>query len=114
MTGVQTCALPISHSGLDVAGPVTVTLRVRATQGGKAGLSWRTRTEKDFVPENTASFDWPASAEWREVTTVLPIKSSLMHLRITPAKESAGLEIQSITLGGSAQKPQVWDFFATK
>lgn len=100
----------LTHSGLDVPGPVTVTLRVRAKQGGKASMSWRTKTEKDFVAENVASFDWPASAEWQEIKTELPVKSRLLHLRLTPAKDSAGLEIQSITLSPPQGKPAVFDF----
>jgi hypothetical protein len=37
-----------------------------------------------------------------------------MHLRITPAKTSVGLEIQSIELRGCDGEPQVWQFGSTK
>ena len=104
----------LTHSGLDVAGPVAATLRVRAKQGGAGSFTWRTKAEKDFTAENTAGFNWPASAEWREIKAELPVKGRLMHLRITPAKASAGLEIQSIELRGRDSKPQVWDFGASK
>jgi uncharacterized sulfatase len=104
----------LTRSGLDIVGPVAVTMRVRAKQGGKAVFSWRTNTEKDFVPENSASFDWPTSGDWREIKTELPIKRRLVHLRITPAKECAGLEVQSIALGNRGQNSLVWDFSAAK
>ena len=35
-------------------------------------------------------------------------------LRITPAKESAGIELESITLQGRAAEPQVWRFNPSK
>ena len=104
----------LTHSTLDVAGPVTIILHARAKQGGTGTLTWRTKTEKDFIPANTASFDWPLSAGWQEIKAGIPVKSRLMHLRIMPAKGSAGLEIQSIELHGRDSKPQVWQFGGTK
>ncbi|MBI3879607.1 MAG: sulfatase-like hydrolase/transferase [Verrucomicrobia bacterium] len=104
----------LTHSGLDVAGPVTATLRVRAKQGGQCSFSWRTKAEKDFIAENTATAEWPTTAGWQEIKVSLPIKSRLMHLRITPAKASVGLEIQSIELGSGDNQPQVWNFNSAK
>ena len=104
----------LTHSGLDVAGPVTATLRVRAKQGGAGTFTWRTAAEKDFAAENSTALEWPTSGEWREVKAELPVKGRLMHLRITPAKESTGIEIESITLQGRAAEPQVWRFNPSK
>jgi arylsulfatase A-like enzyme len=100
----------LTHSKLSVAGPVTVKMLVRAKQGGQVRFSWRTTADDDFVPGNTASIDWPASAEWREIETDLPIDGRLIHLRITPAKECAGSEIRSITLSNRGRNPQIWNF----
>jgi hypothetical protein len=85
-------------------------MRVRAKQGGKGSFSWRTRAEKDFIAENSAAVDWPTSAEWQEVKVELPVKSRLMHLRITPAKESVGLEVRSITLAPAKGPATRFDF----
>ena len=104
----------LTNSALDFAGPVTATLRVRAKQGGAGTITWRTKTEKDFTAENSAATEWPTSAEWREVKVELPVKGRLMHLRITPAKDSAGLEVQSIELRGKDAEPRVWKFDAVK
>ena len=104
----------LTHSGIDVAGPVTAVLRVRAKQGGAGTFTWRTSEEKDFTAENSAALEWPTSAEWREVKVELPVKGRLMHLRITPARDSAGLEVQSIELRGKNAEPQVWKFGAVK
>jgi hypothetical protein len=72
------------------------------------------RPLKDFTAENSSSFGWPASADWQEVKVELPVKGRLIHLRLTPAKESAGLEVQSIELRGHDGEPQVWHFNPSK
>ncbi len=100
----------IANSKLDLAGPVTVTLRVRARQGGPCAFSWRTKQQPEFLPANGVTADWPASAEWCEVKAELPVKGRLLHMRITPAKNASGLEIQSIELRPAAGPPQVWQF----
>jgi uncharacterized sulfatase len=102
----------LTHPGLNVSGPVTVVMRVRAKQGGASSLTWRTKTTADFNPKNTATFDWPTSSEWKEVKTELPVSDSLVHLRINPGKDCAGVEIQSIELRGKDAKPQIWHFGA--
>jgi arylsulfatase A-like enzyme/predicted NUDIX family NTP pyrophosphohydrolase len=102
-----------TRSGLDVPGPVTVTLRARARQGGAATVTWRTKAEGDFAPGNSATLDWPSSSEWREIKAELPVQGRLIHLRITPAKGSRGLEVQSIEVRGRDGEPQVWDFRKT-
>ena len=100
----------ITHAALELPGPVTATLRVRAKQGGKGSFTWRTKTEKDFTEENALAFDWPAAGEWREVQAELPVKDVLLHLRITPPKGGEGIEVQSITLAPAKGKPSVFDF----
>ena len=102
----------LTHPSLNVPGPVTVVMRVRATQGGASSLTWRTKTTADFTPENSAAFDWPTSSEWQEVKIQLPVADSLVHLRINPGKDCAGVEIQSIELRGQNAKPQIWHFGA--
>lgn len=104
----------ITNSHLDLAGPVTATLRVRAKQGGKSRLTWRTKQDPDFLPANSVPFNWPASSEWKEVKTEIPVKGRLIHLRITPASGSSGLEVQSIELRGSDNKTQSWRFDGVK
>ncbi len=100
----------ITHSPLDIPGPVTATLRLRAKQGGKSTLTWRTKQQPDFIPANAAAFDWPTATDWQEVRADLPVQGRLIHLRITPAKGSAGLQIQSIELRGKDGKSQTWRF----
>ena len=102
------------RTALDLPGPVAVTLRVRAKQGGASSIAWRTTEQKDFAAENTASFTWPTGADWQEVKVELPAKGRLIHLRVSPARGSAGLEVQSIALRGRSGDPVVSRFDTTK
>jgi uncharacterized sulfatase len=108
--GAKKAAPFLTHAELDLAGPVTSTLRVRAKQGGQSSVAWRTHEQKEFAPENTAAFDWPTSADWQEVKVELPAKGRLIHLRISPARSGSGFEVQSIELRGQSGKPQSWQF----
>jgi uncharacterized sulfatase len=74
----------ITKPGLALAGPVTVTLRVRAPKGGRGSFAWRTKDEKDFTAEAVAPFALNSSDDWQDVSVVLPVKGTLIHLRIKP------------------------------
>ena len=104
----------ITRSNLDLAGPVRLAMRVRAKQGGKSMIKWRTKGAAGFEPGNTVAFDWPASADWQEVETELPVQGRLTHLRIIPAKASSGLEVQSIELRDRDGSPQTWRYDTTQ
>lgn len=100
----------LSRAAFDLPGPATVTLRARASTGGKATASWRTTGQKDFTAGQAVTFDWPAGAGWQEVKFDLPAKGRLIHLRLTPSKSAAGLQIQSIELLGKDGKAQSFRF----
>jgi len=100
----------VTHSALDLLGPVTVVLRVRAEQGGPARFAWRTGGQPDFVTENTVAAEWPASPEWQEVRAQLPVEGRLIHLRIHPPRGARGVEIQSIQLQSRDAPPRIWRF----
>jgi arylsulfatase A-like enzyme len=99
----------LTQTDLNLPGPVTATLRLRAKQAGQAAFSWRTREQKDFLPASTAAFDHDASTDIQEITTTLPVEGRLIHLRLTPARAS-GLEIQSLELRGQDGKTRSWHF----
>lgn len=100
----------LTRAALDLPGPVAVTLRTRATTGGKATASWRTTRQKDFTAGQAVTFDWPAGADWQEVQFELPAKGRLIHLRLTPAKSASGLQVQSIELRGNDRKTSNFTF----
>lgn len=100
----------IANSKLDLNGPVTVTMRVRATKGGPCTCAWRTKQQPDFTDDKSVTASWPASTDWQEIKAELPAKGRVIHLRIAPAKDASGLAIQSIELHGTGGQPQVWQF----
>ena len=87
---------------------------MRAATGGSSSFTWRAKGQADFIAENVTSFDWPTTADWKEVTVALPLTSSLVHLRINPGKEVDGLEIQSIALRGKDGESKIWKFDSAK
>lgn len=101
----------VTHSRLDLAGPVTAVLKLRAANAGqdRATITWRTK-EASFEPHQVAEFDWPASMAWHEARVRLDEKSRIIHLRITPPKGAIGVEIQSIELRSSNADPRVFRF----
>jgi arylsulfatase A-like enzyme len=104
-----------TNSNLDFAGPVTVTLRVRAKEAGQglASITWRTKQDS-FAAHQSATFDWPAGTEWQEVRVQLPEKSHIIHIRINPAKDATGVEIQSIELKSSSDSTRTFRFESKK
>ena len=103
----------LSHARLDLAGPVEATLRLHAEKGGLSTLTWRTRTAQ-FTPEQVAVFDWPAGAEFKDVTLTLPEKGRIIHIRITPASTAENVEVHSIILTGANGEVQKWDFTSSE
>ncbi len=100
----------VANATLDLPGPVNVTLRARATTGGKVTASWRTAGQKDFTAGQAVTFDWPAGADWQEVRFDLPAEGRLIHLRLAPAKSASGLRLQSIELRGKDGRAQSFRF----
>lgn len=101
----------VTNSNLDLAGPVTVTMRVRAKEAGQgsASITWRTKQDS-FAAHQSATFNWPAGAEWQEVRVSLTEKARIIHIRITPPKGATGIEIQSIELKGSRDAARTFRF----
>ncbi|MCE9520223.1 MAG: sulfatase-like hydrolase/transferase, partial [Verrucomicrobia bacterium] len=88
----------ITRNALDLPGPVTLTVRIRTSAGGKGAVSWRVKSDADFPPGQTTTFDWPASPEWHDVKIEMPVSGRLIHLRINLPRPSPETQIQSITL----------------
>lgn len=101
----------LTHSQLDLPGPVTVILEARAADAGsgRASITWRTPAES-FAPHQSVLFDWPAQDDWREVRVELPEQSKILHLRIHPPHRSTGLEIRSLQLQGQGGVSRAFRF----
>lgn len=74
----------LTKTGLDLPGPVSVTLRVRSATGGEGRLAWRTEAQPDFVSAAEAKFTIKPSRDWQDITVELPVEGRLIHLRIKP------------------------------
>ncbi|MBM3860039.1 MAG: iduronate sulfatase [Verrucomicrobia bacterium] len=103
----------ITNAALDLPGPLTAVVRLRAKRAGQGSFAWRTKEQKDFMSGNTVSFQWTASSEFQEITTQLPAQGRVIHLRIHPSKDNS-VEIQSIELRGQRRKTQSWQFNGTR
>lgn len=93
----------ITRNNLDLAGPVTATLRLRCAEGSTGEFSWRTTEQKDFAEGQSASFKIAATAEWQDVKVELPAKGSIIHVRLAfPGKVIP--EIAALELHGTKSK----------
>lgn len=101
----------ITHSRLDLSGPVTATLRIRARSGGPASITWRTKADS-FAAHQSAAFDWPAGPEWHDVAVQLPESARIIHIRIHPPKDAVGIEVQSLEFKGRMGDPRLFRFDA--
>lgn len=97
----------ITYSRLDLIGPVMLTMKVHAAQGGAGFVSWRRKQEADFDPKAKVSFTWPADGE---VKVELPLTGRLLHVRIGLPKNATSMNVSSITLSHEGSPPQTWDF----
>ncbi|MFO0869671.1 MAG: sulfatase-like hydrolase/transferase [Pirellulales bacterium] len=87
----------LTHSKLDLAGPVTVVLRVRGpgSEAEPAAISWRTR-KASFAAHQVVRFDWPAGSGWQTVQIRLPEQARILHVRIQPPPSAREVAIQSV------------------
>lgn len=99
----------IARAQMDLAGPVTVALQLRAQQAGRGVLAWRTAGQKDFLPDNKAEAAWATAAEPTTIRLELPVAGRLIHLRFQP-DDARGLQILGITLRARDGKELNWSF----
>jgi hypothetical protein len=100
----------ITYNGLDLAGPVTATVRLRCPAGGSGSFAWRTQGQKDFGAGQAVSFNLAASPDWQEVKVTLPANGHVIHVRLhLPAKGTSA--IASIALQAADKKNSTaWQF----
>lgn len=100
----------ITHTGLNLAGPLRATVRLRSVRGGTLALAWRTREQPDFTAENSTRVVVAASGEWQTIAFDVPATGSVIHLRLHPPTDAL-VEIAEIALrDSSGGAPQVWNF----
>jgi hypothetical protein len=94
------------------AGPIEVTLRLRAPGGGRVACQWRTASQEDFpgegqIVESTLS----DSGGWQDVTLSLPVSEAMGTLRFfLPAAAGRSVDISAIRVAGSGGQVKSWEF----
>jgi len=87
------------HSKLNLPGPATVKMRVRAAAAVDGGIAWCSKSQKDFPQGQSTRFQIVAGEEWQDISTTLPSKDGVIHLRIvlptTGPVEIATIEVTS-------------------
>ncbi|MBS1830872.1 MAG: sulfatase-like hydrolase/transferase, partial [Acidobacteria bacterium] len=100
----------LTFSKLDLAGPVTISMKVQATTPGAGFVSWRSKQQPDFTPQQKQKFDWPSGEGWQDVKASVPDKARIIHVRIGLPAGAKSLKVQSIQMQDAQGKVQNWDF----
>lgn len=72
----------LARNGLKLRGPIEAEIVVKASDKGAIRFSWRTSSEKEFVPENQIRVPLKESSEWQTVRASLPGGSTIVHVRV--------------------------------
>lgn len=100
-------------SNLKHRGPLTLGLRARGA-GGPARVQWRTADQETFPPEGqTVEFALVPGDEWAEASVELPVRGSLLHLRLYLPAQSGSVQLDWVQLRPAGGDPQRWDFDAS-
>lgn len=100
----------VATASVKIPGPVVLTFRVKVPAGGQGKIQWRTAGQETFPADGQiVAFDMPEGAEWQEVRVDVPVKGTLVYVRLypTPAEE---IEIDWIRMSGSGGVIRQWDF----
>ncbi|QDU40896.1 Arylsulfatase precursor [Maioricimonas rarisocia] len=97
----------IASTDVKVPGPAAATVTLRASEEGRASISWRTEGQKDFPAGQSVSFD--VAEGWQTVKVDVPAKERIIHIRFVPPQGTT--DVKRITLSsveGNARR--VWSF----
>jgi len=72
----------ITHSLLTLKSPAIVKVTLKNATGGQAAIAWRVQGEKDFLPDNRATFAVNASDDWQTHEIKLQATATIIHVRI--------------------------------
>ena len=101
----------IANASFRHDGPAVLRLRYRAKAPGKGKLQWRTADQQTFQEGHSVPFALPAGDDWAEAEARLPVKGTLIHLRLYPGVGKGTVEIDWLRLArpdGTVTK--AWQF----
>ena len=94
-----------------VAGPVTVTLRMKSTAGGAGQVFWTTANGRTFHRSRAVAFQPTHDGQWHEYAVKIPAAGAIRSVRLDPATKAGQIEIDAIRLieaDGTVAK--AWEF----
>ena len=100
-------------SGLSIAAPARIRLRLRGRATGAGMVYWATEGQPGFVPEHAAPFDLEHDGRWFECIAQIHAKGRITKLRVDPAKGIGTvwvdwIRVEPVASAGAA--PMVWEF----
>jgi arylsulfatase A-like enzyme len=92
-------------------GPISLTIRLRAQQGGKGSFAWKTVAQETF-PEEGQVLDYTLLNEegWQDVAVELPVAGTLGTLRIFLPAADAPVDVERIEISAGEGKVRRWVF----
>ena len=105
----------LSTTQVRIAGPLTLTLRLRSRAGGAGKVQWKT-AEQEAFPESGQAVDFTvsASSEWQDIKVKLHIDSRPGILRLYLPAQQAPLEVQAIQFSNDRAEMKAWAFQTTR
>ena len=100
----------IANASFRHPGPAVLRLRYRSKAPGKGRVQWRTADQKSFQEGHSVPFALPGG-EWAEAEVKIPVKGTLIHLRLYPGIGKGSVEIDWLRLArpdGTVTK--AWQF----
>jgi hypothetical protein len=88
----------IAKAGLKHSGPVGIELRARTEAARNGQVQWRTAGQAKFAPDHVVRFGLTGDNDWHEVKVEVPVKGTLIHVRLFPALEGGTVALDRIRL----------------
>jgi len=90
---------PYIHSpGVNVAGPVSVRLRMKSTVGGSGQVFWTTEDSSGFSEEKSTHFKIAKDNQWHNYEVDLATDRVIKRIRLDPGQSSGTVDIDSFEL----------------
>jgi len=83
---------------LDLAGPLTVRIRMRGIQVGRGQVFWISDREPHWGENQSRHFDVEYDHQWHEYDVHLPAAGSVQHIRLDPGSAPGTIEIDRIEI----------------
>ena len=100
----------ITHSSLNLTGPLAAAIRLRTGRSGQCDIAWRLDGQKDFALGQSASSQLAATNDWQTLKLEVPAKGTVIHLRLM-LPPGGNTDISSIELqGADVANKVVWSF----